>query len=150
MNLSDEEEKTFSVTLERAGNYAFDVDFGLDGVPGLRVDEPEPLGAGQGPNASKMLATAVGDCLSASLLFCLAKARADVRGMKTSVEGKLVRNERGRWRVAELSVELTPDVPAENAAQLNRCIDLFEDFCTVGKSVEQGIPLRIKVNRPSS
>jgi len=150
MNLSDEEEKTFSVTLERAGDYAFDVDFGLDGVPGLRVDEPEPLGAGQGPNASKMIAAAVGDCLSASLLFCLAKARADVRGMKTSVEGKLARNERGRWRVAELSVELTPDVPAENVAQLNRCIDLFEDFCTVGKSIEHGIPLRISVNRPSS
>jgi organic hydroperoxide reductase OsmC/OhrA len=149
MNLS-EEERTFSVNLKRIENYAFEVDFGLDGVQGLIVDEPEPLGAGQGPNASRMLAAAVGECLSASLLFCLAKARAEVRGMKTSVEGKLVRNDRGRWRVAELSVELTPDVPAEDAAQLSRCIDLFEDFCTVGKSVEQGIPLRIRVNRPSS
>jgi len=149
MNLS-EEERTFSINLERIENYAFEVDFGLDGVQRLMVDEPEQLGAGQGPNASRMLAAAVGECLSASLLFCLAKARADVRGMKTSVEGKLVRNDRGRWRVAELSVELTPDVPAEDAAQLSRCIDLFEDFCTVGKSVEQGIPLRISVNRPSS
>jgi len=149
MNLS-EEERTFSVNLERIENYAFEVDFGLDGVQRLMVDEPEQLGAGQGPNASRMFAAAVGECLSASLLFCLAKARVDVRGMKTSVEGKLARNDRGRWRVAELSVELTPDVPAENAAQLSRCIDLFEDFCTVGKSVEQGIPLRISVNRPSS
>jgi organic hydroperoxide reductase OsmC/OhrA len=148
--LSDEEEKTFSVTLERTENYAFDVDFGLDGVPGLRVDELEPLGAGQGPNASKMLAAAVGDCLSASLLFCLAKAKAEVKSMKTTVEGKLVRNERGRWRVAELSVELIPDLMAGNIVQLNRCIDLFEDFCIVGKSVEHGIPLRIRVNRPSS
>jgi organic hydroperoxide reductase OsmC/OhrA len=149
MNLS-EEERTFSVSLERAGDYAFDVDFGLDRVPALRVDEPRPLGAGGGPDASRMLAAAVGDCLSTSLLFCLSKARAEVRGMKTNVEGRLVRNERGRWRVAELSVELVPDMAAGGEAQLNRCSDLFEDFCIVGKSVEQGIPLRIRVRRPSS
>jgi organic hydroperoxide reductase OsmC/OhrA len=149
VNLS-EEERTFSVSLERAGDYAFDVDFGLDRVPALRVDEPRPLGAGGGPDASGMLAAAVGDCLSTSLLFCLSKARAEVRGMKTNVEGRLVRNERGRWRVAELSVELVPDMAAGGEAQLNRCSDLFEDFCIVGKSVEQGIPLRIRVRRPSS
>jgi organic hydroperoxide reductase OsmC/OhrA len=145
-----EEERTFSVSLEKAGDYAFDVDFGLDRVPALRVDEPRPLGAGGGPDASGMLAAAVGDCLSTSLLFCLSKARAEVRGMKTNVEGRLVRNERGRWRVAELSVELVPDMAAGGEAQLNRCSDLFEDFCIVGKSVEQGIPLRIRVRRPSS
>jgi len=145
-----EEERTFSVSLEKTGDYAFDVDFGLDRVPALRVDEPRPLGAGGGPNASMMLAAAVGDCLSTSLLFCLSKARAEVRGMKTNVEGRLVRNERGRWRVAELSVELVPDMAAGGEAQLNRCSDLFEDFCIVGKSVEQGIPLRIRVRRPSS
>jgi len=149
VNLS-EEERTFSVSLEKTGDYAFDVDFGLDRVPALRVDEPRPLGAGGGPNASMMLAAAVGDCLSTSLLFCLSKARAEVRGMKTNVEGRLVRNERGRWRVAELSVELVPDMAAGGEAQLNRCSDLFEDFCIVGKSVEQGIPLRIRVRRPSS
>jgi organic hydroperoxide reductase OsmC/OhrA len=149
VNLS-EEERTFSVSLEKAGDYAFDVDFGLDRVPALRVDEPRPLGAGGGPDASRMLAAAVGDCLSTSLLFCLSKARAEVRGMKTNVEGRLVRNERGRWRVAELSVELVPDMAAGGEAQLNRCSDLFEDFCIVGKSVEQGIPLRIRVRRPSS
>ena len=145
-----EEERTFSVSLERAGDYAFDVDFGLDRVPALRVDEPRPLGAGGGPDASGLLAAAVSDCLSTSLLFCLSKARAEVRGMKTNVEGRLVRNERGRWRVAELSVELVPDMAAGGEAQLNRCSDLFEDFCIVGKSVEQGIPLRIRVRRPSS
>lgn len=145
-----EEDRTFSVSLEKTGDYAFDVDFGLDRVPALRVDEPRPLGAGGGPNASMMLAAAVGDCLSTSLLFCLSKARAEVRGMKTNVEGRLVRNERGRWRVAELSVELVPDMAAGGEAQLIRCSDLFEDFCIVGKSVEQGIPLRIRVRQPSS
>ena len=149
MNLS-EEERTFSVSLEKTGDYAFDVDFGLEGVPRLRIDEPEPLSGGTGPNASEVLAAAVGDCLSSSLLFCLSKARVEVRGVKTNVEGRLARNEKGRWRVAELSVELALVTAEGSEAQLSRCADIFEDFCVVGKSVEQGIPLRISVKRPSS
>ena len=145
-----EEERTFSVSLEKTGDYAFDVDFGLEGVPRLRIDEPEPLGGGTGPNASEVLAAAVGDCLSSSLLFCLSKARVEVRGVKTNVEGRLARNEKGRWRVAELSVELALVAAEGSEAQLSRCADIFEDFCVVGKSIEQGIPLRISVKRPSS
>ena len=68
-------------------------------VPPLLLDEPEPLGDGDGPNAAKVLAAAVGNCLSASALYCLRRARIDVQSMRTTVSASLSRNEAGRLRV---------------------------------------------------
>lgn len=95
-----EEEKIFSVSIERENGFVFRVDFGLDEVENLIMDEPEPVGAGSGPNASRVLAAAVTNCLSASLIFCLQKAGAEVKGMRTRAEGRMRRNEEGRWRIA--------------------------------------------------
>jgi uncharacterized OsmC-like protein len=61
-----------SVRLTQAQDYQFDVDFGTPG-PLLRADEPAPLGQGTGPSPEQLLAAAVGNCLSASLLFALRK-----------------------------------------------------------------------------
>jgi len=47
-------------------------------------------------------------------------------------------------------VELDVNVDNEHVNQIQRCVTLFEDFCIVSKSVEQGIPLRAKVNWASS
>ena len=43
------------------------------------------------------------------------------------------------------NVELTPEIP-HKAPQLKRCTEIFEDFCTASKSVEQGIPIKLRVN----
>jgi hypothetical protein len=96
------EDQEFAVDLELRDGYRFGVDFDLDWVPVLQVDEPVPLGAGEGPNAKLLLAAAVGNCMSASLLFCLRRARIEVPELRTRVSGKIVRNERGRLRVGEL------------------------------------------------
>lgn len=141
-----EEEKTLTVKLERIHDYSFKVDFGGEDFEGLITDERPPVGGGAGPNAEMLLAAAMGNCLSASLLFCLQRARAQVKGMKTKATLRTTRNEKGRWRVSEVSVEITPDVDKEYASQMQRCLGLFEDFCIVSKSVEQGIPLKVKVN----
>ncbi|HEX9913983.1 MAG TPA: OsmC family peroxiredoxin, partial [Candidatus Bathyarchaeia archaeon] len=69
-----EEDKTFSVSMRRLDGFRFEVDFGLEGVPPMVMDEPAPVGGDSGPNASKVLAAAMGNCLTASLLFCLQKA----------------------------------------------------------------------------
>ncbi len=141
-----EEEMTFSVSIEHESGFVFRVDFGLDEVENLIMDEPEPVGAGSGPNASRVLAAAVANCLSASLIFCLQKAKAEVKGMRTRAEGRMRRNEEGRWRIAEIDVEITPDVDPEFRSQMERCLSLFEDFCIVSKSIEQGIPLNVTVD----
>ncbi len=141
-----EEEKILTVELERIHDYSFKVDFGGEGFKELVTDEKPPVGEGSGPDPSMLLAAAMGNCLSSSLLFCLQRARAQVRGMKTTARLKTTRNEEGRWRVSEVSVEITPEVDEEYVSQMQRCIGLFEDFCIVSKSVEQGIPLKVKVN----
>ena len=140
------EEKTFKVDVTKEEGFAFNVDFGLDGVEPLTMDEPAPLGGESGPNASRVLAATVGNCLSASLLFCLQKSRVDVSGLKATVEGVTARNQEGRWRIREMNVEISPEVPEGDRKKLERCVELFESFCVVSQSVSQGIPINVKVN----
>ena len=141
------EEFSFQVDVTREEGFAFSVDFGLEGVGDLVIDEPEPVGGATGPNASKVLAAAIGNCLCASLLFCLQRSRAEVRGMSATVRGVRARNEEGRWRIREMHVELTPEVDDEHAGQLERCVEIFENFCIVSQSVRQGIPISVEVRR---
>lgn len=143
--MSDERE--FQVSVAREEDFVFKVDFGLDGVGDLVMDEPEPLGGATGPNASKVLAAAIGNCLCASLMFCLQRSRVEVRGVEASVSGVLARNEEGRWRIKEMNVEIAPDVDDEHRKQLERCVEIFEDFCIVSSSVRQGIPINVKVKQ---
>ena len=141
------ESTAFSVTLTLRDGYAFEADFGEDTPGDLLFDEPRPLGAGSGPNALRVLAAAVANCLAASLLFCLRRARVDVLGMHAKVSGSLARNAQGRLRVEELRVQLEPDVPPEQWPRVERCQQIFRDFCIVSQSVERGIAITADVVR---
>jgi uncharacterized OsmC-like protein len=138
-------EHEFAVTLTMQQGYAFAVDFEKDGIPELMTDEPAPLGEGLGPNPARLLAAAVGNCMSASLKFCLERARLDVQELRTRVEGTMVRNEHGRMRIASLRVRLEPTLEADHLERIGRCLEVFEDFCIVGQSVREGIDLSVEV-----
>ncbi|MEM3048264.1 MAG: OsmC family protein, partial [Candidatus Bathyarchaeia archaeon] len=88
---------------------------------------------------------AVGHCLSASLLFCLSKARLNIEGVETTVEVSFRRNEKGRLRIGSLKVHLNLSIRREEVERLKRCLELFEDFCVVTQSVRQGIPVSVDV-----
>jgi uncharacterized OsmC-like protein len=138
-------ESRFSLSLERDEAFAFTVRFDDAALPALTVDEMPPLGAARGPNPARLLGVAVGHCLSASLLFCLQKARVDVKDVTTRVRGRVARDADGRWRIAGLAVDLEPatgDVPPE---RLERCLGMFEDYCIVTQSVRQGIEIDVQV-----
>ncbi len=138
------EEKQVSVTLQRLNDFEFRVSFeGSDQE--LLMDEPEPLGGGVGPNAAKVLSASIGNCLSASLLFCMQKAHAVPDNMKATVTSTIVRNDRGRFRVGKSRVEIQVDVPEEGRKGMGRCLDLFEDFCIVTASVRNGIDVDVIV-----
>lgn len=141
-----EEEKTFEVSLKKKEGYQFSVDFGLKDVENLIMDEPEPVGEGKGPNASSVLAAAVGNCLSASLLFCLDKSLVEVRSIETDVKGFMRRNEEGRWRIAGFTVEIRTEVDEKFKTRFKRCTEIFEDFCINTQSLKQGIPIKVNVH----
>ncbi len=139
------EQKVFVTKLSRVKDYQFKVEFDLPGMPELVTDEAEPLGKNAGPNPSRLLSAAVGNCLSSSLLFCLSKARVEVDDLKASVETVMRRNEKGRWRIAGLKVKLHPIIRAEDVSRSKRCLEVYEDFCIVTESVRKGIEVKVDV-----
>jgi uncharacterized OsmC-like protein len=136
---------TFSVSIDRVEGFRFDVTCDQAGWAPLRVDEPPPLGAGTGPNPTRLLGAAIGNCLAASLLFCLQKSRVPVKGLRATVEGEVVRNEAGRLRLGKVKVVLHPTLDGVPADRMGRCLDLFEDFCVVTQSVRDGIDVDVTV-----
>ena len=63
------------VRVKLLDGYRFKVDFQGTNSGGLVMDEPAPLGGLEGPNASRVLAASIANCLSASLLICLNKSK---------------------------------------------------------------------------
>ncbi|RMD96015.1 MAG: OsmC family peroxiredoxin [Calditrichaeota bacterium] len=136
---------TFNLNLSHVKDFQFKVEFDWDQVPAILMDEPEPLGQRKGPNAARLLGAAVGNCLSASLLFCLQKAKVPVNDMKTHVTGTLVRNEKGRLRVGKIDVEIRLDLDRSLQSRISRCLAIFEDYCVVTANVRKGIEVNITV-----
>lgn len=135
-------EGEFVTKVVREEGYRFRIDF-ASGTSSLLMDEPKPLGTGQYPNAGSLLAAAVGNCLCASLVYCMEKARADISDICAEVGTTLERNERGRLRIKHISVKMFPRT--EGGPKFERCREIFEDFCIVTQSVKEGIDIDVEV-----
>jgi uncharacterized OsmC-like protein len=131
-----------TVTLEHLEAFQFAADFG-NSLPLMMLDEPLPLGNGAGPDAARLLAAAVGQCLSASLLLCLQKSRVTVHDLRTEAGVTIARNDRGRLRVTGVHVGIT--VEADDLTRLERCADVFEDYCIVTASVRRAFPVSVVI-----
>jgi organic hydroperoxide reductase OsmC/OhrA len=140
------DEKVFITKLRRISNYQFKANFDSPKDFEVLIDEPEPIGDGSAPSASRFLAAAVGDCLSASLLFCFEKAKIDLGDLNTVVETVIRKNEKGRWRISSIKVKLKPQIGQSDIAKSKRCLDLFEDFCIVTQSVRNGINVEVDID----
>ena len=133
-----------SVTLKQVKDYQFDIQYDPQ-RPAIVSDEPPPLGEGVGPSPSHLLLAAVGNCMSSSLYFALSKFKLDPQGLTTTVTGDIGRNEAGRLRVLSIAVDIRMGAVAEGMQRLDRVLLQFEQFCTVGESVRQGIPVTVSV-----
>ena len=133
------------VLLRQQQDFQFEIDFGAE-VPKLLGDEHPPLGQGRGPTPVQLLAAAVGNCLSDSLLFALRKFKQAPEPIQCEVTADIGRNAQNRLRVLGLDVVLTLGVPAAKLEHLDRVLAQFEDFCTVASSVSQGVPVRVTVH----
>jgi uncharacterized OsmC-like protein len=133
--------------LEFLEGYKFKVKFDGEDLPILIVDEMKPIGDGAGPNPSRLLSTAIGHCLSSSLIYCLKKARVRVKKLNTTVTAYIERNKEGYLRIAGLNVQIQLKVDEEDKMKVPRCLTIFENYCTVTQSVRQGIDVKVNVNQ---
>jgi uncharacterized OsmC-like protein len=133
-----------TVRLSQRHDYQFDTEFG-PGIPPVMADEPPPLGQGAGPSPMHLLCAAVGNCLSASLLFSLRKYKQQPEPIACEVAANVGRNAENRLRVLGMDVRLSLGVPAAGIEHLQRVLDTFEDFCTVTASVRAGFPVQVTV-----
>lgn len=132
------------LALEQMDGFAFRVRFDEEAWPELLTDEPHPLGRSRGPNPSRLLAASIGNCLAASLLFCLQKGGIDVVGLEADVHVDLIRNERKRLRIGKVRVHLRPHIDQDDT-KLAACLEAFQDFCVVTESVREGIDVDVDV-----
>jgi len=135
----------FTVSVDQVRDYEFRVSFGKEGLPDLIMDEPPPLGRDAGPNPSRILAAAIANCLSASLLFCARRAHVELGPIHAEIKMQMVRNKQKRLRVGKVEVVIDPQLPEAERDKARRCLDIFEDFCVVTQSVRQGIDVSVEV-----
>jgi len=130
------------VELEQVEKYEFTVAFADAPFPGLRVDEPPPVGNDAGPNPVQSLAMAVGHCMSSTLMNTLERARVRVAPIRTTVRATLGENAQGRRRVRELHVEIrTHPLDEADRSRFEQCVRIFADFCTVSGAVREGVTI---------
>jgi len=135
----------FTVTVEQVEDYEFKVRFDKSKFDEYRLDEPAPIGHDSAPNAVRVLSAAIGNCLSASLLFCARKAKVQLGPIRTVVRTQVRRNDRGRLRIGKIEVRIDSRIPDAEKHKAFRCLDLFEDYCVVTQSVRQGIDVQVAV-----
>jgi uncharacterized OsmC-like protein len=133
-----------TVKLKQDKDFRFAIHFG-EGVPVLYGDETPPLGGGTGPNPAQLLVAAVANCMSDSLLFAIRKFKQHPEPIQSEATASIDRNAENRLRVQHIEVKLTLGTAASSLAHLDRALEQFEEFCTVGQSVRQGIPVTVEV-----
>ncbi|MHA1399787.1 MAG: OsmC family protein [Candidatus Heimdallarchaeaceae archaeon] len=140
----------YELSLTRINNFKFIVDFGKETMQNLLMDEDKVVPGGEelGPTASMLLAAAVGNCLSASLTFCLMKKKVELNELKTKVTIIKQRNEEGFWRIKKIKVVIDPTLEKEaiEEKRYEQCVEIFRKYCIVSTSIEEGIPIEVNVN----
>lgn len=129
-----------TLTLLQVEDYRCSVNFGGGLVP-LTTDEPPPLGGGQGPTPVQLLLASVANCLTDSLLFALRKYKQEAEPLSCHATANVGRNEENRLRVLSIEATLTLGTVGSGIEGIDRILEQFEGFCTVTRSVAQGIPV---------
>ena len=138
-------EGDFRIELVQLADYRFEVRFDNPAVPTLITDELAPLGGDAGPSPSRLLATAVANCLAASLLFALRKFKNEAGPLRVTAAVSMIRNAQNRLRVGRVAVDLHLGVLGSEISMLDRILGQFEDFCIVTQSIRTAVQVDVRV-----
>jgi uncharacterized OsmC-like protein len=148
MHMREQPERRFDVHLRHLDRYRFETQASEDGNPHGKPyisDEPDPVGDNAGPATPAMLATAVGHCLSASLLETSRKAQLAIDGIETKATAVVVPNQEGNPRIKRIEVDMYPSL-REDSPRRQRCEDVFQNYCTVSSSLKPAIDIQVAVH----
>ncbi|MFX1238299.1 MAG: OsmC family protein [Promethearchaeota archaeon] len=142
--MSDEIGMKVKVELEK--DMIFRWDMGINTEKTFYIDEEHNASELWGPDPSRLLASAVLGCMSASFLFCLKKRNLTLDDLKGEAEIVIAINEKKLSRVKEINVKLTPITsdPKVNK-RIEQCKKFFEQYCTVTESVRAGIKVNAEI-----
>ena len=135
----------FTIELLQLTDFRFEIHFDNPAVPTLLTDELAPLGGDAGPSPSRLLAAAVANCLSASLLFAMRKFTNEPGPLRAVATVSMTRNAQNRLRVGSIAVDLHLGVMGSEIRMLDRILGQFEEFCVVTQSVRNAIPVEVRV-----
>lgn len=114
---------------------------------GMNVDEPESFhGTDLGPSSVEYLLIGLGGCLATTFAYCLQRRLVKIKKLEVTVDGKLAKvGLKKRLRLVNVNVELNY-TPENNTSlnQIDKCIEEFEEFCIVSKSIQEGFPINAK------
>jgi uncharacterized OsmC-like protein len=147
MHMRNQAERHFGARIEFIEGFKFKSQaFEGDTTHGAPVisDEPDPIGTNAGPSTPSMLAIAVGHCLSASLVETLRHAGIHVKSLATEAIAVVTPNADGNPRIKQINVSIRPVLDKESG-NIKRCIDVFENYCTVCQSIRPAIPVHVEV-----
>jgi uncharacterized OsmC-like protein len=147
MDMRGQPERRFAVRLQHQGRYRFQSQASEDGImhgKEFASDEPDPVGENSGPSTPALLASALGHCLSASLLEALRHSHLEVLHCETDAVAIVRPNDDGNPRIDRVDVTIRPRLK-ERSPRMQRCADVFENHCTVTQSVRQGVDVRVQV-----
>ncbi|MFO8109134.1 MAG: OsmC family protein [Thermoplasmata archaeon] len=134
---------TFDIDIKHIENMKFEVSFDHEEMGTLITDEtPDIGGENAGPTPGRLLVASTLNCLMASLLFCVNKKRVEMTDLQGEIRGTVERVE-GRWRVTKMDAVLRPEV--EDPEKIQKCIEIFQNYCIVTESVRNGIDVDVKV-----
>jgi len=147
MDMKNQPSREFRVDLQHVGGYQFRSQASEEGrnhgAPYLS-DEADPVGAAGAPATPALLGSAIGHCLSASLLETLRHAHLPLEDFRTEVTAVVIPNADNLPRIDRVEVVLRPTLRAPSA-RTARCEEVFQKHCTITSSVRNGIDVRVRV-----
>jgi organic hydroperoxide reductase OsmC/OhrA len=147
MDMKNQPSREFRVDLQHVEGFQFRSQASEEdrnhGSPYLS-DEPDPVGAASGPSTPALLASAIGHCLSSSLLDTLLHARIPIEDFRTEATAVVIPNAAGQPRIHHVEVVLRPTL-LEPTPRTGRCEEVFQKHCTITSSVREGIDVQVRV-----